>query len=183
MDESPWLVLHVVANHEKRVAQFLSARSIEHFLPLYTERSRWTDRWVTVERPLFAGYVFARFSLQNRIPVISTPGVIRLLGNNHPDTVSAEEIGRLQKGLASGYLLRPHPFLSVGTRVRVRSGIFEGVEGVVTELGHRCKVILSLDTLNQHYSLEVDLGNVDVVRVPIARAQFARQPIVAVAHT
>jgi transcription termination/antitermination protein NusG len=183
MDESPWLVLHVVANHEKRVAQFLSVRSIEYFLPLYTERSRWTDRWVTVERPLFAGYVFVRFPLQNRISVISVPGVIRLLGNGHAETVSVEEMERIRNGLASGYLLRPHPFLKIGTSVRVRSGIFEGVEGVVAEFAHRCKVILSLNGLNQCYSLEVDLGNVEVIQAPIAKPQFARQPIVAIAHT
>ena len=182
MAESPWLVLHVVANHEKRVAQFLSVRSVEHFLPLYTERSRWTDRWVAVERPLFAGYVFARFPLQNRISVISIPGVIRLLGDGHSETVDAEEMDRIQDGLASGYLLRPHPSLSIGTPVRVRNGIFEGVEGVVAEFAHRCKVILSLDGLNQCYSLEVDLGNVDVIRAPIAKPQFARQQSVAVAH-
>ena len=92
MHESPWHVLHVIANHEKRVAQHLSVRSLEHYLPLYTERSRWTDRSVVLDRPLFAGYVFVRFSLHARLCVISTPGVIRLLGDHECDTVNAEEI-------------------------------------------------------------------------------------------
>jgi len=53
MHSSPWHVLHVVSNHEKRVAQHLSVRSVEHYLPLYTERVKWTDRTAVVERPLF----------------------------------------------------------------------------------------------------------------------------------
>ena len=92
MHESPWHVLHVIANHEKKVAQHLSMRSLEHYLPLYTERSKWTDRSVLVERPLFTGYVFVRFSARVRFSVISTPGVIRLLGDHDGDTVSAAEM-------------------------------------------------------------------------------------------
>ena len=79
MFESPWHVLHVAANHEKRVAQHLTVRSLEHYLPLYTVRSKWTDRVVNLERPLFAGYVFVRYSPQARLAVVSTPGVLRLL--------------------------------------------------------------------------------------------------------
>jgi len=34
MLENPWHVLHVIANHEKRVAQHLDVRAVEHYLPL-----------------------------------------------------------------------------------------------------------------------------------------------------
>jgi len=164
MHESPWQVLHVIANHEKRVAQHLSVRSVEHYLPLYTERSKWTDRSVLLDRPLFTGYVFVRFSPYAKFPVVSTPGVIRLLGEYESDTVSAEEIDRIRIGLASGCLLRPHSHVSVGTPVRVRSGVFEGVEGVVTEFRHQCRVIIALSAGIQCFSLEVELRDIVVLR-------------------
>jgi transcription antitermination factor NusG len=128
MQSSPWHVLHVISNQEKRVAQHLVARSVEHYLPLYTERVKWTDRTVVAERPLFSGYVFARFSPQSRIAVISTPGVIRLLGEDGRHMVSGEELAKIRDGLASGLLLRPHVNVTVGTRVRVRDGVFANVE-------------------------------------------------------
>jgi transcription antitermination factor NusG len=78
--------MHVITNHEKRVAQHLTVRGLEHFLPFYSERSRWTDRTVVVERPLFAGYVFVRYSPQTRLSLISTPGIIRLLGDGKSET-------------------------------------------------------------------------------------------------
>jgi hypothetical protein len=31
MNGSPWNVLHVISNHERRVAQHLVVRSIEHY--------------------------------------------------------------------------------------------------------------------------------------------------------
>jgi transcription antitermination factor NusG len=164
MSQSPWHVLFVVANHEKNVAKHLSVRSVEHYLPLYTERSRWSDRWTVVERPLFVGYIFVRYSSQNRVSMISTPGVVRLLGDSSYDTVSAEEIERIRQGLASGCLLRPHSDLPVGTPVRVRRGVFEGTEGVVAELRQRCKVVMSLSCIRQCFSLEVDCDDLEIVR-------------------
>ena len=182
MHERPWQVLHVVANHEKKVAQQLSVRSLENYLPLYTERSRWTDRSVVLERPLFTGYVFVRFPPHARLFAVSTPGVIRLLGDHESDTVSAEEIERIRNGLATGCHLRPHPHVSVGTSVRVRSGVFEGVEGTVTEFRQQCRVIIALSAVNQYFSLEVELGDIDVLRKTVFGTGFAAQRSFAVAR-
>jgi transcription antitermination factor NusG len=167
MPRNPWHVLHVVSNHEKRVAQHLVVRSVEHYLPLYTERVKWTDRTMVTERPLFSGYVFARFSPQQRIAVISTPGILRLLGGEERDMVSCEELDKIRDGLTSGLLLRPHQSVSVGTPVRVRDGIFSGAEGIVMELRHQCKVIISIAALHQCFSLEVEFSALEVLKKPV----------------
>lgn len=164
MSQLPWHVLFVVANHEKNVAKHLSVRSVEHYLPLYTERSRWSDRWVMVERPLFVGYVFVRYSSKTRLAITSAPGVLRLLGDSTNDIVSSEEIERIRDGLASGCLLRPHLDLPVGTPVRVRRGVFEGTEGVVAELRQRCKVVMTLSGIRQCFTLEVDSDDIELAR-------------------
>ena len=170
MHQGPWHVLHVVANHEKQVARHLSIRSVEHYLPLYTERSRWTDRTVTLERPLFMGYVFVHLTPQNKLPLISTPGVIRLLGHSDSGIVTSEEVSRIRQGLESGCVLRPHPNVHVGMPVRVREGAFAGVEGIVTQLRQRCKVIISLAAAKQSFSLEADLADVELLRNTISGA-------------
>lgn len=163
MDQRPWHVLQVVTNHEKKVANHLAVRSLEHYLPLYTEHSNWTDRRVTLERPLFLGYVFVRFEPQNRKAALSVPGVIRLLGGSHGEMVSSEELERIREGLAKGCILRPHPNVSVGTPVRVRKGVFEGVEGVVTDFRRSCRIVISLSALKQSFSLELDPEDVQVI--------------------
>jgi transcription antitermination factor NusG len=162
MNGRPWHVLHVLSNHEKRVARRLAARSVEHYLPLYTERVNWTDRTVVTERPLFSGYVFARITNQSRISVISTPGVLQMLGDGDRDLVSEDELARIRDGLASGLLLRPHSSVAVGTRVRVRDGIFAGIEGVVTELRKQCRVIITFTPVSQCFSLEVGIESLVV---------------------
>jgi len=169
MFDSPWRVLHVVANHEKRVAQHLMARSLEHYLPLYSVRSKWTDRVVDLERPLFTGYIFTRFASEARISVVSAPGVLRLLGSGVGETVSVQEIERIRAGLATGCILRPHPKVSIGEVVRVNRGVFEGTEGIVTELRRQCKVVITLAATQQCFSLEVDLDDIEVLRKTVAR--------------
>jgi transcription antitermination factor NusG len=163
MHEASWNVLHVVANHEKQVAKHLSARSVEHYLPVYSERSQWKDRRVEIERPLFRGYVFIRYNPLAKLTVITTPGVIRLLGEGKSQTVSSEELDRIREGLVNGCRLRPHPFVSVGSRVRVLAGIFAGVTGIVTELRQQCKVVIGLAPIQQCFSLELSIDEVEVL--------------------
>ncbi len=177
MVEGRWRVLHVITNHEKQVTRHLEVRSVEHYLPLYRERSKWGYREVTLERPLFAGYLFVRFAPEARISVISAPGVVRLLGDRFCDTVAPEEIQRIQKALDSGCQLRPHALPAVGTRVRVRCGIFAGAEGVVCELRQRCKVVIALSATQQVFSLELENTDIEVLATPTQAAPPCAQSL------
>jgi hypothetical protein len=107
--------------------------------------------------------------------------VIRVLGDHECDTVSTEEIDRIRNGLASCCLLRPHRNVSLGTPVRVRSGAFAGVEGIVTEFRHQCHVVIALSAVNQCFSLEVELGDIDVLSRKISETGFAAERSFAIA--
>jgi transcription antitermination factor NusG len=157
-----WHALHVFPNREKKVAAQLLRRSVEHFLPLYTERSKWSDRSVTLERPLFPGYLFVRFAADLRRIVIAAPGVLRILGNKEDEAVDATEIERIREAIATGCVIRPHRPILEGMRVRVLSGVFAGAEGVVIELRGNCKVIISMTAVRQCYSLETGIGNLEI---------------------
>jgi transcription termination/antitermination protein NusG len=177
MHTDPWHVLHVLSNYEKRVVQHLAVRSVEHYLPLYTERVKWSDRTIAAERPLFSGYVFVRFTRQSRVSVISVPGVVRVLGDKDRDLVSGEELEKIRDGLASGLLLRPHQAIAAGMRVRIRDGVFAGTVGVVTELRNQSKVVISLAAVPESFSLEVALDNLEILRKPAPNPMPERVPV------
>lgn len=170
MQNRAWCVLQVLSNQEKRVAQHLTSRGVEHYLPLYSERSQWSDRTVTLARPLFPGYVFTRFSTEKKLPIISTPGVVRLLGTEATHTVSEAEMSRIRQGLDGQCVLRPHPSVEAGTKVRILRGAFAGSEGVVCELRRKCSVVITLSATHQCFSLEVDLENIEVLDKPACEA-------------
>src|SRR6185369_14563329 len=96
-DRYPWYALHVRSQHEKIVASTLRGKGYEQFLPLYRTKHRWSDRMKVIERPLFPGYVFCRFDLQKRLPILVTPGVLLIVGvRKTPLPVVESEISALQ---------------------------------------------------------------------------------------
>ena len=65
-EDSAWWALYTRHQHEKAVAEMLSAKDLEVFLPLYESRRRWKDRCKTLSLPLFPGYLFVRGGLDRR---------------------------------------------------------------------------------------------------------------------
>lgn len=155
--EPHWYAAYTSANHEKRVAEQLEARDVECFLPLYASVRRWKDRRVTLQLPLFPGYVFVRMALRNRLQVLQIPGVARLVGfGGIPAALPQAEVDALRAGLASGIQAEPHPFVTVGRRVRIKEGPLAGFEGVLQRWKGDWRVVLSLELIQRSVAVEVE---------------------------
>jgi transcription antitermination factor NusG len=155
-----WSVAYTSANHEKRVAEQLVQRSVEHFLPTYESVRRWKDRRTKLQLPLFPGYVFVCLSLCDRIKVLQVPGVAWLVGfNGQPAVVADQEIEALRSSTATHLGVQPHPYLKVGHRVKIRRGILAGVEGILVRRKNALRVVLSIDLIMRSVSIEVDASD------------------------
>ena len=99
--ERRWFAVYTTCRHEKRVAQHLEQRHIEHFLPLYRTQHRWKDgSHVVVDLPLFPGYVFVRVDSRNRVGVLAVPGVVSMIGTAlRPAPLPDFEVEKLWSGL------------------------------------------------------------------------------------
>lgn len=161
----PWFALQVRARQELGVAGYLGAKGYECFLPLYKNRKRWSDRVKEVESPLFPGYLFCRFSPQNRLPILKTPGVIQIVGyNRQPVPVDEQEISFIQTLVASGLPNAPCSYLAVGDRVRIESGPLSGLEGLLVEFKGHHRLILSVTLLQRSVAVEIDAALVASLR-------------------
>lgn len=159
-----WYAAYTCANHEKCVAQQLSVRSVEHFLPLYESVRRWKDRRVQLQLPLFPGYVFVRIALRDRLQVLEIPSVARLVGfNGTPTPLPNGEIEALKAGLEGGVRAVPHPHLRVGRRVRVIAGPLEGAEGILIRKKGTFRLVLSIDLIQRSITVEVDGTDVEQI--------------------
>jgi len=172
-----WYVAYTYPRHEKAVADQVQLRSVETFLPTYTLKSQWKDRRVQLELPLFAGYVFTRMTVRERVKVLSVPSVIRILSyRGMPAPIGDAEIEALRMCVANGAKLEPHPYVAVGDRVRVRDGAFEGLEGIVVRKSNHCKLVVSLSLIHQSVSLEVEPNYLEIVKPTNLRAIGPRGP-------
>src|ERR1700739_4664094 len=77
--DSDWWALYTRHQHEKVVADMLTAKGFEVFLPVYESIRRWKDRSKVLSLPLFPCYVFVRGGLNRRLQVVTTPGVHMIL--------------------------------------------------------------------------------------------------------
>jgi transcription antitermination factor NusG len=101
-----WNALYVRHNHEKAASRFLAAHGVDHYLPLCSEQSEWSNRCkVVVERPVFPGYVFVCFTPEQRKLVLRAPGVVCLAGERDKfGTITDTDIQRIREAIALGYV-------------------------------------------------------------------------------
>ncbi len=159
-----WYAAYTCANHEKRVAEQLAERSVEHFLPLYESVRQWKDRQMHLQLPLFPGYVFVRFALRDRLRVLQIPSVANLVCfNGTPAVLPEAEIAALKAGLEHGVQAVPHPYLSVGRRVRITAGPLEGLEGILIRRKNAVRFVISLDLIQRSIMLDIDASSVEPV--------------------
>jgi transcription antitermination factor NusG len=162
-----WYAAYTRAHHEKKVAEHLAGRAIEHYLPLYRSIRRWKDRRVTLSLPLFPSYVFVRLASRDRSLVFQIPGVVRLLGNNGaPSALPDGEIEALRDGLNQSITAEPHPYLQAGRRVQIKSGPLRGIEGIVVRRKGNLRLVVSIDLLMRSIIVDVDVADLELsVRV------------------
>ncbi|HUJ93588.1 MAG TPA: UpxY family transcription antiterminator [Candidatus Bathyarchaeia archaeon] len=154
--ESRWYAVYTCANHERHVAEQFATRNIEHFLPQYESVRKWKDRKVRLALPLFPGYLFVHYPLQNRLRVLGVPGVVRLVGfDGHATIVPEEDLTRVREFLNRGSQAKPHPYLTVGRRARVRSGPLAGMEGIVVRRRNRTRLVISFQLIERAMAVEV----------------------------
>ena len=153
----PWFAVQVRSNCERVADVHLRERGYERFTPSYWVEAQWSDRKKEMERFLFPGYVFCRLDPTNRLPVLSAPGVVGLVGfGKTPAVIPDEEIERIQRLVDSGLLIKPWPFLEVGQTVLIERGPLTGMEGVLVEEKGECRLVLSINLLRRSVAAEVD---------------------------
>jgi transcription antitermination factor NusG len=156
-DSYQWYAVRVRSQHEDVVAMHLRVRGVEAFLPLYRRRRRWSDRFKEIELPLFPGYVFCQFDPNNRLPVLTVPGVVHVVGaGKTPLPIDEAEITAIQAALKSGLPAQPAPFLEIGQRVRIENGPLCGIEGILLGFKGHHRLVLSITLLQRSVAVEIN---------------------------
>lgn len=153
----PWFALRVRSNHENSVATILATKGYEWFLPQYMSRRAWSDRIKEIRLPLFPGYVFCRFDLYHRLPILKTPGIVNIVGiGKQPVPIDDSEITAIRTAIRSGLPSRPWPHLQIGQKVRVENGPLRGIEGLLMQFKGQYRLVLSVTLLQRSVSVEVE---------------------------
>src|SRR5690349_15154856 len=161
-----WFALSVAVRHEKMVSQMLNNKGFETFLPLYVRQHQYARRVRRFELPLFPGYLFCRTELATRLPILTTPGVLQMVGaGRFPIPVEDTEVSVLQKAAGAGFTMAPYPFWREGQIGRITAGPLAGVEGIVVNAkqmtaSRSARLVLSVSLLQRSVLVEIGCESV-----------------------
>src|SRR5688500_12930175 len=95
-----WYALYTRPRWEKKVADLLNSKQIEHYCPLQQIERAWSDRKKIVLEPLFKSYVLVRLAPKAHIPVLQTDGVVNFITfQGKPAIIRDEEIETVKQFL------------------------------------------------------------------------------------
>jgi transcription antitermination factor NusG len=152
-----WYAVYTKPRHEKKVVENLNIQNIEVYAPLVKKCRQWSDRKKWVEEPLIKGYVFVHICPENSLYVLETPGVVRFVMFSGEYAVIPDfQIIALQKTIESKYPIQPTQYLKIGEYVEVINGPLKGIIGKVQRAEGKTKFVISLDTIQSSFSVEID---------------------------
>jgi len=158
---SRWYALRTRSRHEKVVRDQLANQGLEPLLPTVKRLSQWKDRKKEIEVPLFSGYCFVRFVMDQKLPVLKTIGVVDIVGAGHcPEPIADEEIGAIKMLMMSVLPYDSHPYLHEGMAVEVIRGPLQGVRGILLRKEKRHRLVLGVRLIQQAAAVEIDVNDV-----------------------
>lgn len=163
--EECWHAVYTLPRHEKSLARQLALRNVEYFLPVYSAHRKWSDgSKVTLELPLFPGYIFVRVSRTTRLRVLESPGALYIIEGlgKQPAEIPSAQIDTLRNGLAKDRS-QPHPLLTVGQRVRIIRGALTGMQGILQRLKTGCRVVITLELIMRSVGVEIDINDLEMI--------------------
>jgi transcriptional antiterminator NusG len=157
-----WYAIWTRSRHEQVVRDQLARKQIDAFLPTMPRWSRWKDRKKKIDWPLFPGYCFAHFDLNDALPVLKCTGVVNIVSfEGKPASIPASELDSIRVLVGSDLQFDPCPMIHEGMMVEVVHGPLRGVIGrLVRKDAPKARLILSVNLIGQAVSVEVDAADV-----------------------
>lgn len=149
-----WWLVYTKSRQEKALSCRLTALGISHYLPVHSREAVTRGKVRLVEEPLFAGYVFLFCDAYGRRDALTTNCISAI----HP--VSDEqriyrELRQIDCSIAGGARLTVESLIEEGDWVRVKRGIYKGLQGRVIRRNGSARLLLAVNFLKRGASFEI----------------------------
>lgn len=159
-DSPPWFILSTKPKQEFVAERNLKLLGVGVYLPIYFKKIKKNKEKVEVIAPLFSGYLFAQFSIEEKYhSVIYTRGVKTVLGNREGLwTIEGRKVEDIKKRENNGVVVlrRRNAKFNKGDRILIDEGDFDGWEGIFfEELPDRQRAVIMLTNVGYSSKLIV----------------------------
>lgn len=162
MSELLWVVAHTRPRREKKLVEHCARYGLAVTLPCYDSAHKYRGKTVVFRKPLFPGYVFLQLQPELFSGVRQNDNVANLLEVFDQETF-ARQLQEILAALESKLEVRLAPSIGEGTRVKIRSGPLQGVEGWVEKRHGMSTVLLRLDFINQAAAVQIAADQLELI--------------------
>jgi len=156
VDTTPaWWLLHTKPRQEKKLATQLAWFEVPHYLPVVKRRAVTRGRTRVTMSPLFPGYFFLRGTPEQRLRALETNRIVAAHRVGDGEGLRAR-LWELADLIEKGAPLTAEARLATGSRVRVKSGLFQNMEGTVIERGGKTRLFIAINQLLGGVSMEIE---------------------------
>jgi transcription antitermination factor NusG len=159
-----WYAIYTIPQNEKSVVKHLDMREVESFLPTYETVRVWKNRQrMKVILPLFPTYLFVHINSKERTKVLQAPGVLQIVGNSREYVPLPDSEVEFLRSDFCRQRIEPYRELVIGERVRIKSGVMQGVHGTLVRKSSSMRFVLTLELINQHAAIQVDAEDLEPI--------------------
>ena len=161
--DGTWWALYTLARFEKKLMRQLLEIEVPFYGPTIARRYRSPQgRIRTSVEPLFPNYVFIMGDEMARYKAVSTGSVSRCM----PVADSLElvtDLRQIRSLILTDAPLSPELRLQAGQKVRVKTGVFKGFEGVIIRRENDVRLLISVRYMGRGASVALDDCQVEAV--------------------
>jgi len=160
-----WYAIYTKPRWEKKLAERLEDKRIEHYMPLIKTLRLWSDRKKWVQEPLFKSYIFVHVNQDEYLSAIQTPGAVKYITfERKPVSIPPIQIEAIKIFVESGEdIIIDTPELKIGDRVQVIRGSLKGLEGTLVEFHQKHRVRVVIDAIQQSLHIKVPVSQLQVL--------------------
>lgn len=165
MLEKKWYAIYTKPRWEKKVAELLLEKGIDHYLPLQKVLKQWSDRKKWIREPLFKSYIFVYITQEEYLPSLQTSGVVRFVAfEKRAVTIPPVQIEAIKTFVATGEEIIDEPInVKIGDRVMVTHGTLKGLEGTLVEISKKKRLRIMIEGIQQSLHLKIPASYIKVL--------------------
>ncbi len=154
--DAPWWAIYTLSRREKDLMRRLRAMEIPFYCPLISRKTKSPSGRVRKSHvPLFSGYVFAQGDSEQRLQILQTNCVSRTLEVDDAAQL-LDDLSQIHRLIDAEIPMTVESKIQPGQAVRVISGPFAGLEGVVLQRRGVEHLIVSVQFLQQGAAVEIE---------------------------
>ncbi len=164
-----WWVLRTKPRMEKAMARQLRELSVPFYLPLHARNLRSSGRKFTSYCPVFPSYLFVYGTHDDKWACWQTNRLVSIIDVQDTERLS-HELRQLKTLLEVGAPVTTESRLEPGIAIRIRNGVFKGLEGTIVAREKKTLLRVSVEFLSATIALdEFQVEPLDYEHLPPAR--------------